>query len=907
MDQRRWDQLREVFDKAVGVPPAERGSLVDALCAGDVELRDRVRLLLHADEESREIDHDPGAMLGLVPTDAHARSDAGADSSDGPSAHEGMSGAGASEGVGGPFPRVLGKYTLLGVLGRGAGSTVYRASQESPTREVALKVFEGGELTTRRAVRFLREGEFLARLEHSAIATVHECSVGGPGVPPHIAMELVEGVAITRFAREHVLSANEIVDLARRVGEGVAHAHQRAIIHRDLKPANILVKPDGTPKILDFGIAKLMEDGAHGVTATLDRVVGTVAYMSPEQASLGAVPVDTRTDVYALGVILYELFTGATPIDIDGLSLPAALAAIQTRPIVPLRSRRPDLSRDHEAVLAKALERDPSRRYASVLGFVEDLRRLVEHEPVPVRMPSILRLAVLFARRRPGIVAGVALGVLAILGVFIAIEYGRRRAEHAFGVAAGSVNGMLAVVEKHLTEQVGSATARREFLNGLRPQLDALARERPNDWRARIAQARWLGASANLHLDAGDHDAARTERTEVLAILRGLVRERPRDDDLRAGLAVAIVHVGDLDKFAGRLDGAESAYREALGIHESLAREHPENARWRDDLCWSYERLADLALQRGDVDAAIDLARERLAAADQLDRRRSSNASRYNLWMAHAFLAHAYAAAGRMQDYAREIEAAVPIADDLLAQDPANRTYLRFRVLLHAGEVTVAREAGPTPDCAARERLAARLTSLAEHAAARESADAQLNEAVVGAWDSGGLFASACGDAAGAVRAFERAIEFARARGVLDATALESQRLSVWIFHDAAAAAEQAGAPDLAASHWTESARRARVLADALANAPDATEIRLQLAEYLGVRFPPKHRDYSKAEALARAVIAAHPGPIREARAWHVVAKAAEARGDAGGAEEARAKGASASSRAGTDGPRSNP
>ncbi|MEZ5292434.1 MAG: serine/threonine-protein kinase [Vicinamibacterales bacterium] len=320
-------------------------------------------------------------------------------------------------------PARVGPYRITGVLGEGGMGIVYRADQDEPIRRtVALKLVRRGMDTARIVQRFELERQTLARMNHAGIARVFDAGATEDG-RPFFVMELVDGRPITEFAQERRLPLAARLDLFVTVCDAVTHAHQKGVIHRDLKPSNVLVaEEDGRalPKIIDFGIAKAIGDDGDGLTLGA-RGIGTPAYMSPEQAGVSEVPVDTRSDVYALGVLLYELLTGHSPYQIDtGTPAEFQRAFYRTSPVLPSASTPPaplrstDLAGDLDSVVLKAIEVDADRRYATVAQLAEDLDRYRRGLPVSARAATWSYRTAKFVRRNR-LAVGAAAAVLAAL------------------------------------------------------------------------------------------------------------------------------------------------------------------------------------------------------------------------------------------------------------------------------------------------------------------------------------------------------------------------------------------------------------------------------------------------------------------------------------------------------------
>ncbi len=338
--------------------------------------------------------------------------------------------------------------------------TVYEAEQDQPRRAVALKVIRAGFLTPQLFKRFEYESQVLARLQHQGIAQVYEAgvvvepptAVGGlidPNVQHHpptsvggsmgstlipfFAMEFIRGVPLTEYAARRNLTTRERLDLIARVCDAVYHAHQKGVIHRDLKPGNILVDETGQPKVLDFGVARAIDSDVQQTTLRTDigQLVGTVPYMSPEQVSGDPDDLDTRSDVYALGVIAYELLAGRLPFDLSKRMIHEAARIIREEEPTRLSSINRTLRGDVETIVAHALEKDKARRYQSAESFAGDIRHFLRDEPIEARPASSWYQTVKFTRRHRGLVTGVAVAFVLLVGGLIATSISRQQAVNA--------------------------------------------------------------------------------------------------------------------------------------------------------------------------------------------------------------------------------------------------------------------------------------------------------------------------------------------------------------------------------------------------------------------------------------------------------------------------------------------
>lgn len=510
-------------------------------------------------------------------------------------------------------------YEVLAPLGEGGMGVVWRAVQLGARRQVALKLLSVHAVGSDRArKRFEREVELAARLEHPHIARIYDS-----GLAHHVyyyAMELVENAApLDRYAAAQRLSQEQTLRLMQTVCLAVQHAHQRGVIHRDLKPSNIVVDAAGQPRILDFGLAKTYRDDDAVAISVEGDIAGTPAYMSPEQAS-GRMDLDTRSDVYALGVILYELLAGRKPHALEGGYLKVLKRISEEEPLRP-RAARPDLDAELEAILLKALARDPADRYPSAIQLAEDLQRFLDCEPLSARPATTWYfLRKRLHRHRRKVVAGATAAALAIAaGAYYvhAIDVERRRALEAQEIA----QRQQAIAEGSLLRANAQRAVALQTLNDLVFSAQRVLQDEPgaNKFRGQLLHIALEGL--NRVADSAADERLTPERTTGAAILQ----------------------VGDLMQALGRHDDAAAAYARAIGIFEELASDH-STARPQHDLMVALTRQGYLQMQLGE-NAGPALKRA-AALADALHGRDDAAALAHDGAVAHLALAEHLAAQG---------------------------------------------------------------------------------------------------------------------------------------------------------------------------------------------------------------------------------------------------------------------
>jgi non-specific serine/threonine protein kinase/serine/threonine-protein kinase len=527
-------------------------------------------------------------------------------------------------------PARIGPYKLLEPLGEGGMGEVWLAEQTEPVhRQVALKLMKLGMDTKEVLARFEAERQALAVMDHPGIAQVFDGG-GTEDGRPYFVMELVRGTSLTAYCDEHRLSLEERIGLFIDVCHGVQHAHQKGVVHRDLKPSNILVTViDGQPmvKIIDFGIAKALEpDSTDRTLVTMaGQIVGTPLYMSPEQAGVPGVDIDTRTDVYSLGVILYELLVGAPPFDLRARVDQAIRFLIQEtevpRPSARLttlgeaqdtiaehrqttvEALRRELRSDLDWVVLKALEKDRNRRYDAVTGLASDLERHLRHEPVSARAPNTgYRVQKFVRRHRLGVAAGVVTTTGLVLGLTLA-TVGMVRAQRAEARAEEEAETAIRVSEfmeevfsvTNPSETRGNTVTARELLDRGSERINWELTDRPH------MQARLMNTMGVAYWRLGLYREAEPLLKEALAI------QEESSGPWVSEVAETLENLGNLYWKTGEFQQSRAYHERALEIRrDAFGSEHPEIAQILQD-------LGAMLSEAGDYEEAEALHRRALA------------------------------------------------------------------------------------------------------------------------------------------------------------------------------------------------------------------------------------------------------------------------------------------------------
>lgn len=615
MSPERFERVRDLFLLLRELPGEERDNLLRAECKDDPELLTLVDRMLSTDRDAAPSPLDEPLVHA-------ARVLASVDAQDGAA----------------PVPDRIDKYRVVRLLGSGSVGDVYLAEQQEPiARMVALKLLRSVGAGSRSASRFAIEREALSKLSHPNIAGILDAG-RAPGGRAYIVMELVDGMRLDEHIRTHQPTVQERLLLFVQLCAGVQHAHHRGVIHRDLKPANVLVVHEpgaASVKIVDFGIAKLLDsDRFFERTLTANgQLLGTLSYMSPEQLDPSLGPVDARCDVYALGVMLYQLVSGRMPYgDTDSGLIHAIKTADRVSPR-PLPEAPKGMRRDIETIVERAMEHDPDRRYPSPAHLADDVRRVLAGEPILARRASLAARVAMLARRNPRIASALVACLVVIVSLSVLNTIAVVRLDRQVSKERDAVATMLDESLERVRRLSGAIDSRRAMAESLLAQTERLLASRPRDATLLESKARILDELSDLAMAERDRELCLDLRGQVVDLYTQLRASSPDDIDLARRHAEALVKIGDLLGSTRHPRGSEPLYTQALAIHEQLVARHPDHAGALDDLCWSYERMSTMYWWLDDRPNALRYAMSSVAASERLvslspDRSLSHHAAR---------------------------------------------------------------------------------------------------------------------------------------------------------------------------------------------------------------------------------------------------------------------------------------
>lgn len=682
MDQARWQKIDGIFKSALELPAAECAAFLERACAGDDNLRQEVELLIKSDAEAVHFLNQP-AMEDA----AELLKEEAAPSLTGQS---------------------IGPYRIIREIGQGGMGAVYLALRvdDQFSKRVAIKLIGRGMNTREILSRFRHERQILANLEHPNIARLLDGGTARDGLP-YFVMEYIEGQPIDQYCDAKNLSLRERLKLFRTVCAAVHYAHQNLVIHRDIKPGNILVTAEGISKLLDFGIAKLLNPESTEQTIPLTAAAMrpmTPDYASPEQVR--GQTITTASDIYSLGVLLYQLLTGrrpyllksTSPLEIERIiceqepERPSDLLAevalrkgdIKNSP--PREYPHPKLLRgDLDNIVLKAMRKEPTRRYASAEQFSEDIRRHLEGLPVIARKDTFSYRAGKFIKRHKSAVVAAALVALALLAGLITTLWQARnarteraRAERRFNDVRRLANSFMFEIHDTVKDLPGSTPARELIVRRALEYLDTLAQEAANDplLQSELATAyQKVGDVQGNPYDAnlGDTAGALQSYRKALSIRESLVARGFNNVENRRALALNYVALNDALLMIGNYGELIENYRRAAAIFEELAVMEPLRMEIRRDLSRTYNSLGDHLRFSGQSTEALEVYRKQLKLNEEVA------ATEPNGVEAWRRLAHAYGKIGDvLQDTGDLAEALksnqqmVILSESLIAAHPTN-------------------------------------------------------------------------------------------------------------------------------------------------------------------------------------------------------------------------------------------
>ncbi len=626
----RWIRVKEILAAALEVSASDRPSYLDATCGDDTELRHEVEgLLQFSDEEEAGFIDQPAIADGMALMDQNE--------------------------VDGMIGRVLGRYRIVEFVGEGGTGTVYRAVSDDVgyERSLAVKILKRGMDSGASLRRFRDETRILSRLDHPNIARFLEAGIAGDG-RPYFVMEFLEGTPIHHYCRERNLSVRERLELFVPVCEAVDYSHRNLIIHRDLKASNILVTANGVPKLLDFGIAKLLDRSTTGpeaeMTQPADRML-TPDYASPEQ--LLGMNITTAADVYSLGVLLYELLADRRPLQLAGLPIGEMVRVLETSEIqkpsaVAPTGRQDEIAGDLDVIVLKAMHRAPERRYPSPEHLAEDIIRYLEHRPVLARPDSpAYRVQKFVSRNRLGVLVGTLATLAVVAGSFTTVWQSaaatsrEEQAQKRFRDIRELANGLLGELDASLESLPGSTGAREILARRVLSYLDGLSQDTVLDsgLQRDLASAYErlgdiLGGTKASNL--GDSAGAMQCLTKSLSILERVTAAEPGNFAALRDRARAHTKYSDLLALTGHHLEALAEDQKAIAIYQAWVTATPNDPAARRALASGLQEVAGDLDRLGRFEQALENRRKVLGILEDLNNTAASPDPGLRLQMALA-------------------------------------------------------------------------------------------------------------------------------------------------------------------------------------------------------------------------------------------------------------------------------
>ena len=612
----RWRRIREILDAVLPLNAEERERYLAQETDADPGLRAEVESLLAMEAEAEQLLPTGSPLAGIRITEETA-----------------------------PLPNSLGPYRIIGEAGHGGMGVVYRAERVDGqySKQVAIKLLPALYSRTELERRFLRERQILARLEHPNVARLLDGGVAPDG-RPYLVMEYVDGEPIATYAGTHRLNVTQRVRLFLELCEAVAYAHRNFIVHRDLKPSNVLVAGDGRVKLLDFGLARILDAASANPDLTQTALnMMTPSYASPEQ--IRGEPITAASDVFSLGVILFELLAGRRPFGAPGQTAAQVQRAVcEVDPPPPGKaapredgSERLSISQDLDRVVLKALAKDAGRRYSSVDSFAQDLRMYLEGRPVSARRAGVLYRSWKFVRRNRVPVALAALALIGtITGLIVALRQARiaqaerARAERRFNDVRKLANSFLFEFHDSIANLKGATPARALIIKRAREYLASLSQDSPSDpellrelARSYVMLGDILGEMSFANL--GDTRGSIESYQQAEALHRALMKATPPSAQNRRGLMVIQQRMAMAYMKTGRPNLALQVLESAGKTAEELAAANPGSDQAVGDLFVEYERLATAYDKLGNAAKKEEISRKLLHVATRLTEMKPAN------------------------------------------------------------------------------------------------------------------------------------------------------------------------------------------------------------------------------------------------------------------------------------------
>jgi len=819
MNAERWQKIKNILENALETAPESRSVYLDKVCGNDEDLRNEVEKLLEFERTNADI-LEQNPVSAVLQNGNSAKSQIG---------------------------REIGNYKITSELGAGGMGAVFLAERADGefSQKTALKLIKRGMDSDAVLRRFANERQILASLEHPNIARLIDGGTTAEGTP-YFVMEYVEGVSIIEYVEREKLSLEEKLNLFREVCSAVSFAHQNLVIHRDLKPSNILVTKDGKVKLLDFGIAKLLKSDEAHQTATQMHIF-TPEYASPEQVR--GENLTTATDVYSLGVILYELLTGNRPYKTENKSIGEVIKAVcETEPKPPSaaiwdfgfrisdlkktisgnkktnrrksetnpKSQIPNpksLKGDLDNIILKSLRKEPERRYSSVEQFSEDIRRHQIGLPVSASKDTWSYRASKFLQRNKVATAAAALFLITLFAGLSATLYQRNKAQRRFNDVRQLANSFLFEFHDAIKDLPGSTPARELVVKRAIEYLDKLASESEGDPTLQRELATAYAEIGQIqgnsyHSNLGDTDGAMKSYRRSLEIRQKLAGADPKNLELQHELADAYEGVGDMLYTVNDLKAGLESYEKAVAIREKIVAAAPDNLEYRYYFANVLGKRGDISGMEGfpnlgDVKTAFESYQRVVKLYEELVSAAPEN-EKYKL--GYATNLHFYGmlqtTTGDAKGAIANGQKAISIFDSLIAANPNNSkyethkmsalTFMRFPLL----------DEGRTDEAIANARL---VIGIMEKQVAADPKNTFARRSLSVSYNSLGKCLLQSGDARGAIENHQKSLKIVEEIAAADPGNAENSRDVSYTKQVLAEAQAAAGDRETALNNFRES------------------------------------------------------------------------------------------------------